>query len=408
LFARLAVFGGSFSIEAAEVVVDADLDGLASLVDKSLLRETGQGRFFMLETLKEFAAERLEASGEAHAFRSRHADWMLELAEGAEPHLEGRADQGMWLDTLDSERANLRTASATLRQLGRGGDALRLVTALWRLWFMRGPLSEGTHLLETALEEAPSAAEAERARGLWVLGNLHHAAGNWDGAAALHAQALELSRRIGDERGEALALLGVGVAASARGELELAKEHVGAGLRLARQVGDMRMVASATSHLGVLALHERDYFTARACFEESLPAMGGEEFGTVVNLSNLAFVAFRLGDLPEAAAKLRECLPLMLRLRDHLSMTHILEVLAAALAAQGDLQLAAGILGASAGLREDEGISLEELEAELHDETEALLRTRLGADDFERELAAGREAELEDLSGTAIARLGGQ
>jgi predicted ATPase len=405
LFARLAVFGGSLSIDAAEQVVGADLDGLSSLLDKSLLRDNGRGRLFLLETLKEFAAERLGESGEAELFRLRHAEWALGLAEQAEPHLEGRADQTVWLDALEPERDNLRTASATLREFDRGSDALRLVTALRRLWFMRGPLSEGTHLVETALAAAPETAEAERALGLWVLGSLRYAAGDWEAAAALHGQALELSRRIGDERKEALALLGVGAAASARGELELAKAHVKAGLRLAKQAGDMRTTASATAQLGALALHERDYVTARACFEESLAAMGGEEFGTVGNLSNLAFVAFRLGDLPEAAAKLRESLTLVLRLLDHLSMIHALEVLAAVLAARGEVDLAARVLGASAVLREDEGLSLQELEAELHEETDAFVRAELGSTDFERELAAGREAEVEELIGTAIACL---
>jgi predicted ATPase len=405
LFARLAVFGGSFSIDAAEAVVDADLDGLASLVDKSLLRETGQGRFFMLETLKEFAAERLEERGEAAEFRSRHADWALKLAEQAEPHLEGSGQQTLWLDTLDSERDNVRVASTMLRELGRGDDALRLATAVWRLWFMRGPVSEGTRLVETALETAPAEAHKERARGLRVLGNLHHAAGDWEGAAALHGQALELSRQIGDEREEGLALLSLGGDASARGDLELAKVHVTAGVRLAKQSGDMRTAASAASYLGVLALHDRDYVTARTRFEESLAAIGGEEFGTVVNLSNLALVSFRLGDLPEAAARIRDSLTLSLPLHDHISMTHALEVLAAVLAARGEVDRAARILGASAALREEEGLSLQELEAELHDETDALVRAELGSAGSEREVAAGREAELEDLIQTAIARL---
>jgi hypothetical protein len=125
----------------------------------------------------------------------------------------------------------------------------------------------------------------------------------------------------------------------------------------------------------------------------------------VGNLSNLAFVAFRLGDLPEAAAKLRETLTLVLRLLDHLSMTHALEVLAAVLAARGEVELAARVLGASVGLREEEGLSLQELEAELHDETVVLVRAELGSADFERELAAGREGELGELISTAIARL---
>jgi predicted ATPase len=405
LFARLAVFGGSFSIEAAETVVDADLDRLASLVDKSLLRETGQGRFFMLETLKEFAGERLEAGSDSAEFRSRHADWALELADQAAPNLEGTAEQTTWLDVLDPERDNLRAASVTLRELDRGGDALRLATSLWRLWFMRGPVSEGMRLVEAALEVAPAEVSTETARALWVLGNFHHAAGDWDGAAARHEQGLELSRRIGDAREQALALLGVAAAESARGELELSKEHVTASVQLAKEVGELRIAAAATAHLGVLALHERDYTSAASFFAESLAAMRGEEFGTAVNLSNLALAAFRLGDLSEAAAKIREGLTVSLRLHDHMSMTHALEVLAAVLTARGEVELAARVIGASAELREEEGLSLQELEAELHEETLALVRDRLGTAAFARESDAGREADLGETLGTAIARL---
>jgi predicted ATPase len=405
LFARLAVFGGSFAIEAAEAVVDADLDGLSSLVDKSLLRETGHGRFFMLETLKEFAVERLEESGDAKIFRSRQAEWALGLAEEAEPHLEGRAQQAVWLDKLEPERHNLRTASATLRELGRGGDALRLATALWRLWFMRGPILEGRHLVTAALASGSVQDSVDEVRALRVLGSFHYAAGEWQEAGAHLEQALELSRRVGDEGEEALALLYLGAAESTQGDLELAKEHVEAGAQLAKKVGDLRTVAASAAMLGVLAMHDRDYDVARACFEESIVALGGEEFGTVVNLGNLALAAFRQGDLAEAAAKLRENLTMSLRLHDHLSTTHALEVLAAVLAARGEFALGAQILGASATLREEEGLSLQELEAELHEETAELLRARLRADAFERGLAEGRVTGLAELIEIAIARL---
>jgi predicted ATPase len=405
LFARLAVFGGSFSIEAAEAVVGADLDGLASLVDKSLLRETGQGRFFLLETLKEFAADRLQAGGEAREFRSRHADWALKLAEQAEPQLEGSDELSMWLDTLELERDNLRTASTTLRELDRGGDALRLAAALWRLWFTRGPIAEGMRIVETALESAPAAASADRARGLWALGNFHRAAGDLDGSAGLYAQGLEVSRRIGAKGEEARVLLALAASASARGEIELARAQAESGVRLAKESGDIRTAAAGTSILGVLAIHDRDYISARALFEESIDAMGGEDFGTVINLINIALASFRLGDLSEAAAKLRESLTLSLRLRDQVSGTHGLEVVAAVLTARAEVALAARILGASAGVREDEGLSLQELEAELHAETEELVREHLGADVYARELEAGRHADLAEAIRAAVVAL---
>jgi predicted ATPase len=405
LFTRVAVFGGSFSVEAAETVAEVDLDGLASLVDKSLLRETGQGRFFMLETLKEYAAEKLRERGEANGFRSRHADWALALAEEAEPHLEGRAEQTVWLDRLEPERDNLRTASATLRELDRADDALRLATALWRLWFMRGPISEGRHLVEAALAAAPLGPSAIRAAAFRILGNFCHAAGEWTEAAKLHRQALELSRAVGDERQQALALLGLGGDASAQGELEHASAHVEAAVGLARSAGDHRTTGAAASMLGIVALHERDYALARARFKESIAAFGGEELGIVANLGNLALAAFRLGNLEEAAAKIRENLTLSLPLHDQLSTIHALEVLAAVLAARGDVRLAAQVLGGSAGLQNDGGLSLQELEAELHEETMNIVHTSLETGDLEAELAAGREADISTLIGAAIARL---
>jgi predicted ATPase/class 3 adenylate cyclase len=406
LFMRLSVFAGSFSIEAAEAVSEADLDGLSSLVDKSLLRETGWGRFFMLETLKEFAVERLEESGEAEDFRGRHADWNLALAERVGPQLEGSPDQATLLDELEPDRDNLRVASGTLRDLGCHEDALRLATAVWRLWLMRGPLAEGRRLVEDALEAAPGDETVARARALRILGNFHSAAGDWPEAADFHRQALDLSREIGDRLEQALALLALGGDASAQGELKVAKEYVEVGAELAGTSGDARTAAAATAFLGVMALHERDYLRARKLFEQSLAGLGGEDFGTVVNLGNLALTALRLGDLSEAAAKIRENLTLSPELHDHFSTVHALEVLAAVLAARGEPTIAARVLGAGGALREQEGLSLQELEDELHHETEAFVRKQLGETVFRSELEAGRAAQLHDLVAAAIASLG--
>jgi predicted ATPase/class 3 adenylate cyclase len=140
LFARLSVFAGGFTLEAAEEVVTAELDTLQSLVDKSLLRHT-QERFWMLETIREFASECLDQSGEAEQTRGRHARWFLELGEQAEPELTG-AGQGVWLQRLDAEHDNIREAlgwaSTHQPQL-----AVALVGAVWRYWHLRALLREG-------------------------------------------------------------------------------------------------------------------------------------------------------------------------------------------------------------------------------------------------------------------------
>jgi predicted ATPase len=404
LFARLAVFPSGFELEAAETVCSADFETLGSLVDKSLLRQTSGGRFFMLETIREYAAERLEESGEADRLGLRHAEWTLELAEQAGPELEGR-HQVEWLDRLELERDNIRVALATFAGMGRDDERLRLATAVWRLWFMRGSTAEGTRVVESALESAPADSAPGRLAGFRALGYLAYARGDWTEAAGFHEQGLELSRRVGDRRAEVLALFGLYAAATAQGDLRLAKQFAEEAEKAAQEVSDHRTAGIAAASLGHLALHERDYVRARSLFERSMVAMEGEEYGTVANLGNLALTALRLGELKEAAAKIRENLSLSLRLHDHVSTVHALVVLAAVLAGRGQPEVAARVLGAGAALQEDEGLSLQELEAELHDETEANVREKLGESRFAREFEAGRTAELSDLISAAIGHL---
>ena len=403
-FARVAVFAGSFSLEAAEAIVEVDLDRLSSLVDKSLLRQTGEGRFFMLETIREFARERLEELGEAERLRARLAEWTLALAERAEPQLEAR-DQTTWLDALEPERDNIRTALSAFADQGRDDDALRLATALWRLWWHRGPTAEGARALETALASASAQAVPDRIKALRALGYFAHARGAWAEAADFHERAVGLSRSAGDLREEALALLGLGADESAQDDLVSAKRHVEEAARLASNIADARLSAIAAATLGALALHDRDYPRARALFERSLVDVRGEDFATVVNLGNLALTALRLGDIDEAGARIRENLELGLRLHDHLSTVHALEVLAAVLRARGQSDLAARVLGANATLREDEALSLQELEAELHEETEAALRQALGEQRFASEFETGASTELAEVVETAVSRL---
>jgi predicted ATPase len=139
LFARLDVFAGGCTLEATELVAQADLDTLQSVVGKSLLRHT-QERFWMLETIREYAAERLEQSGEADELQRRHAEYFLALAEEVEPNLVGIGSHTEWLDRLEREHNNLRAAMDWLEASGESEHALRLAAALWRFWDLRGHL----------------------------------------------------------------------------------------------------------------------------------------------------------------------------------------------------------------------------------------------------------------------------
>jgi tetratricopeptide (TPR) repeat protein len=152
LFARLAVFVGGCTLEAAEQVCEANLDTLASLVDRSLLRQSGD-RFWMLETIREYALEALEESSSIRRVRDRHADYFLALAERVD--LESRTgDQSAWFECLDADAANLRAALESTREAGAAELTLRLATALWGFWHARGHVTEGIRRLEEALAVA--------------------------------------------------------------------------------------------------------------------------------------------------------------------------------------------------------------------------------------------------------------
>jgi predicted ATPase len=146
LFARLAVFRGGCTLEAAEAVAEAGIDSLQSLVDKNLLRHR-EDRFSMLETIRAYAAERLQTSGEAEMQR-RHAEYFLALAVEAESHL--RVDSPEWLDILERDHDNLRAALDRLAASGDDQRVLQLTAAVWRFWYLRGYILEGGRRLEAA------------------------------------------------------------------------------------------------------------------------------------------------------------------------------------------------------------------------------------------------------------------
>jgi predicted ATPase/class 3 adenylate cyclase len=260
-FARLAVFRGGCTLEAAEEVAGADLDVLQSLVDKSLLRHTHE-RFWMLETIREYAAARLEESDEAEEVRRRHAECFLALAEEAEPFLR-RCWSGEWLDRLEREHDNLRAALERLMASGERELALRLAGAVWWFWDGRGHLAEGRRRLENALQadERPTAA---RARAL-------------NGAAALAVDG-------GDPPTARL----------------LAEE----GLALQRALGDDWGAAYSVYLLAHAALSEADWPTAQRLFEESLRLFGelGDEHYTLDSTYKLAWTYEGLGDRERARA----------------------------------------------------------------------------------------------------------
>jgi non-specific serine/threonine protein kinase len=229
LFAWLSVFVGGCTLEVAEdvcaragdLLLDV-LDGVTSLVDKSLLwREedptSGEPRFTMLETIREYAGERLAASGAEGTLRAAHAAHFLALVEEAEPQLTG-AQQAMWLARLDREHDNLRAVLRWAEEHEEHREVgLQVAAALWRFWFVRGHYGEGRSWLEVFCTPAPSGAGqssiatvAVRATALEGAGNLAEMHGEYARATLLHEESLALRRGLGDERGIAMSLNSLG------------------------------------------------------------------------------------------------------------------------------------------------------------------------------------------------------
>ena len=313
LFRRLSVFAGGFSLEAAEeVCADEDssrpeiLDLLSSLLDKSLVHveeRAGEMRYRLLETVGQYAGERLKEAGEEDRFRKRHRDFFLRLAEEVEPALLG-PDQVEWFERLTAELGNLRAALDWCREEESGAEAgLRLLNALARFWQVRGHWKESRERLDHALA-GPEADTStfQRARGLNLAGVLAGLQGDPVSSRSLYEESLALNRKLGNKLGVANVLLNLGTARKAQGDLAAAQSLAEESLELYRELGEKKGVAKALLNLGNYAMIHGDPASARSLLEESLALKRelGDEWGITHSLNRLGSVARAQGDLPAA------------------------------------------------------------------------------------------------------------
>jgi predicted ATPase/DNA-binding SARP family transcriptional activator len=381
LFARLSVFAGGCTLDAAEQVADADLDTLQSLLEKSLLHRSGE-RYWMLETIREYAAGGLDDET-----RVRHAEWFLALAEEAEPELIGAA-QAVWLGRLDTEHDNLRAALMFVRRSGRSVLELRLAGALWRFWYLRGFLNEGRSRLEEILAAAGGDLGVEHEKVLYGAAVLAHRLGDYDRAERLAAERLAISREQGDPKLIASSLLCLGLMVDAKGEPERALALYAECVDLARAQGDKFVLAMTINNIGDLALSQGDDETARSRFEEALALFReiSNTPGIALTLSNLGEVARMQGRIDEANALWHEALGLARALGDKEAIIWCLESLGELDASEGQADRAARLLGASDALREDTGHAPDPSDQRKLERITALL----GAELDEEHLAAAR------------------
>jgi predicted ATPase/serine/threonine protein kinase len=454
MLARLGVFVGGCSLEAADAVCGEPyglgmgevLDLLASLVDKSLVRQLeggdGEPRFGMLETIREYAVARLEERGEADELQRRHAQRFLALAEAAEPELV-RAGQATWIQRLDEENGNIRAALAWSLRSGEVELGLRMAGALVRFWSIRGHMAEGRRWLTDAMERSSGVPGAVLAKAYYAAGYNALGQGDYVQAKPFFEECLVLARESGDVRLEAASLQQLGYLVMARGgyvedseeragqlaqrSLELARtvgdkltasgalniladrasargrdteamELFEEGLALRRELGDKRLIANSLLNLGRTELARGEHVRATHLLEEGL-ALARElrdTWSMSLALVNLARIQLS-GGAPDRAQELfLEALRLARDRGDKRIASECLQGLAATTADAGDGVRAARLLGAAESMLDTVGATMSALERSIDEQVGSVLRVRLGDVAWESERAAGARLDADE------------
>jgi predicted ATPase len=361
LFRRLAVFVGGCPLTAAEAVVHGGgpeasqnvINGMASLVDKSLLRQEEQDgdlRFRMLETIREYALERLTVAEEADRFQRAHADYYLEFAERAESGLVGGWHQAEWLDRLKEDHDNLRAALSWLIRRGPADQGLRLAAALRRFWRSRGYLTEGREWTSTLLAlPAAGTPTAARAKALQAAGGFANQQGDYVQARAWFEESLRIYRELGDIPGIGWGLVSLGMLTRYEGDHVTARSLLEESLGLVKQVGDTEAMAAALGNLGVIARDLGDADLAESHLDQSLVLWRelGDRVGIGWTLGGLAMVARATGKLDVARARTDESLAIWRELGDRPNTANVLSTAARLARDQGEYGLARARLAES-------------------------------------------------------------
>jgi predicted ATPase/DNA-binding SARP family transcriptional activator len=366
LFQRLAVFAGGFTLEAVEAACAGDgleshqlLELLSLLVDKSLVRMdqgSGEARFDLLETIRQYASGKLVESDQVEAVRGKHANFYLMLAERVHSALRG-PQQELWLERMEREHDNLRAALAwSQTPAGKPEVGLRLAGNLWRFWGRRGHLSEGRRTLEAMLARVP-AHTAARAQALDGAGWLAYSQGDHLAARVLDEESLLIWREVGDRKGMALALNNLGNVAHKLADYATARQFHEESLKLRRELGDQADVAASLHNLGMVALDQGDYLSARALFEESLAFKQqlGNKWDMVTTINSLGGIALERGEADTAWALYEQSLALGQELGDKGAMAMVLINMGNVALRQGDFAAAHHCLEQGLVLRRELG-----------------------------------------------------
>ena len=413
LLQRLSVFLGGWTLAAAEQVCADDgvadnevLDLLASLCNKSLVlvdENDGSYRYRLLETVRQYARERLLTSGGGESVRARHRDFFLALAEETHAKLKG-PEQAMWLRRLEAEHENLR-ASLEWSLVDAGLNAgLRLCGALQYFWIMRGHFSEGRRWCDRVLASSRDAERtAERANALSAAGLLAYRQDDFAAARALLEESLAISRQLGDRKSIGVAAGNLGMVALDEGNLVAARALHEESLAIARELGNRNGVLASLGNLGIVSYELGDFAAARTQFEEILAISRelGDGQTTAIALHRLGTVEDAQGGYRAAEALYRESLTILHGLGLRGRIPYSLQELAMVAAALGNPLRAARLWGAEERLREEIGPA-----RSARPETDPQMRdARAAAGDgaaFDRAWQEGRAMPLEQAIEFAI------
>lgn len=404
LLRRVSVFGRGRTLKALETVCSGDgieewevMDLLQQLIDKSLLSaeqtDFGSSRYFMLESIWEYARNKLIESGEADRVHSRHLDFFLHLAEDSEPKLRG-TEQAEWIEKIKAEHINMRLAlewSATTSEAVQRG--LRLAGALWRYWEVRSHFKEGReHYLDLLARPEALERNAARAKALAGASRLAWCQDDDSIAREFLIECVEIYREIGELREAMLFQSLLGIVESSAGDYIASRTHLLETAEYARGVGDKQILATALSGLGTLANHAGDYATARALKEESLAAyrqIGDKWIISLINWS-LSHVVIAQRDFESARSILSESAAIAEQLGNEWLIPYVLEGFGQIAVEQEQGARGAHLFGTAEVLRDRLGIPIPPTERPTYKKMVDRMHAQTSREEFNAAWAAGR------------------
>jgi predicted ATPase/class 3 adenylate cyclase len=401
LFARLAIFAGGWTLEASDEVCAGDLDTLQSLVDKSLVRHMDE-RFWMLETIRDFAVERAEESSEAEEQGRKHAAYFLQLFEAHDDaRRRGSEKLADYVGLVLGETDNARRALDWYRATGDADRTARLAVALHPLWMARA--AEGLRVLDDVLKQNTVTGDL-RGRALWAAWTIAQAASDGASQRRYLQEALPLYEQLGDRSHLAAALTRLGGLAITDNDFERARELLNESGKIAADIGDRKQIAAAVVAEAHISLYQGDYGQAEVLFEHALQlAREAEDPASMkIALTNLGVTVLEQGRLTHAASLFRASLAVRVELTRS-SADEAIDGIAAIAAARGDAATAARLLGATAEWRRKVGHGQEPFEAAILERTVSAAQHALGEPLYRRLADEGAALALDEAVELALA-----